>query len=176
MASPTQEGTTEPAQSGGLPQFDPHWWPGQIAWFSVIFLVVFLLMRGLFVPRIGGTIEARDAKIEGDIADARRLKAEADAQAAAAAAETAQARAQAQKLASDARAQAKADISASLAAEEAKLAETTEAAEARIRAARDEAMGNVRSIAADTAGAIVAKLTGQAASDAEIQSALAAKA
>ena len=165
MASPTQEGTTEPAQAGGLPQFDIHWWPGQIAWFSVIFLVVFFLMRGVFVPRIGGTIEARDAKIEGDIAEARRMKAEADAQAAAAAAETAQARAQ-----------AKADISASLAAEEAKLAETTEAAEASIQAARDEAMGNVRTIAAETAGAIIAKLTGQAASDAEIQSALAAKA
>jgi F-type H+-transporting ATPase subunit b len=176
MASPTQEGTTAPAQSGGLPQFDPQWWPGQIVWFSVIFLVVFLLMRSVFVPRIGGTIEARDAKIEGDIADARRLKAEADAQAQAAAAETAQARAQAQKLASDARAQAKADISASLAAEEAKLAQTTEAAEASIRAARDEAMGNVRAIAADTAGAIVAKLTGQAPSAGEIEAALAAKA
>jgi len=95
MASPTQEGTTEPAQAGGLPQFDPQWWPGQIVWFLVIFAVVFFLMRLVFVPRIGGTIAARDAKIEGDIADARRLKTEADAQAQAAAAETAQARAQA---------------------------------------------------------------------------------
>ncbi len=173
MASSTQEGTTAPAQAGGLPQFDPQWWPGQIVWFLVIFAVVFFLMRSVFVPRIGGTIAARDAKIEGDIADARRMKAEADAQAQAAAADTAQARAQAQKLAADARAQAKAEISASLSAEEAKLALTTEAAEAGIRAARDEAMGNVRAIAAEAAGAIVAKLTGQAPSSGEVETALA---
>lgn len=173
MASPTQEGTTTPAQAGGLPQFDPQWWPGQIVWFLAIFLVVFLLMRSVFVPRIGGTIAARDAKIEGDIADARRLKVEADVQAQAAAAQTAQARAQAQKLAADARAEAKADISASLSAEEAKLAETTDAAEVRIRAARDEAMGNVRAIALDAAGAIVAKLTGQGPTPGEVEAALA---
>ena len=172
MASPTQEGTTAPAQAGGLPQFDPQWWPGQIVWFLAIFAVVFFLMRWVFVPRIGGTIAARDAKIEGDIADARRMKTEADAQAQAAAADTAQARSQAQKLAADARAQAKAEISASLSAEEAKLALTTEAAEAGIRAARDEAMGNVRAIAAETAGAIVARLTGQAPSSGEVETAL----
>lgn len=173
MASPTQEGTTAPAQAGGLPQFDPQWWPGQIVWFLLIFAAVYFLMRFVFVPRIGGTIAARDAKIEGDIADARRLKAEADVQAQEAAAQMAQARGQAQKLAADARAEAKADISASLAAEEAKLAESTDAAEVRIRAARDEAMGNVRSIAADAAGAIVAKLTGLAPGAGEVEAALA---
>jgi F-type H+-transporting ATPase subunit b len=175
MAVPTQEGTTEPAKSGGLPQFDPHWWPGQIFWFTIIFVVMFVLMRSVFVPRIGGTIASRDAKIEGDIAEARRLRDEADAQARAAAAETATARAQAQKLASDARAEAKASIAASLAAEEAKLAETTAAAEAQIRAARDEAMTNVRAIAEDTAAAIVERLTGRAASPAEVGAALAGR-
>ncbi|HWA60053.1 MAG TPA: hypothetical protein VG939_01695 [Caulobacteraceae bacterium] len=172
MASPTQEGTTQPAQAGGLPQFDPQWWPGQIVWFTAIFVVVYVLMRRVFVPRIGGTIEARDAKIEGDIAEARRLRDEADAQAKAAASETAQARAQAQKLASDARAEAKARIADSLAAEEAKLAETTAAAEDGIRAARDAAMGNVRQIASDAAGAIVERLTGKAATAAELGAAL----
>ena len=45
MAEPDQAGT-EAAASGGLPQFDPHWWPGQIVWFSMIFLVVFVLSLG----------------------------------------------------------------------------------------------------------------------------------
>ena len=172
MATPTHEGTAVPEQ-GGLPQFDPQWWPGQIVWFLIIFTVVYLLMRYVFVPRIGGTIAARDAKIEGDIQDARALKDEAEAQASAAAAETAAARAASQKLASDARAQSKADISASLSAEEAKLAESTAAAEDSIRAARDTAMGNVRAIAADAAGAIVERLTGKAATAAEVNAALA---
>jgi F-type H+-transporting ATPase subunit b len=176
MATPTHEGTSEPAASGGLPQFDPQWWPGQIFWFLVIFALVFLLMRHVFVPKIGGTIEARDGKIEGDIAQARTLKDQADAEAQTAAAETASARAASQKLAADARAKAQAEIAARLAEEEAKLNQTLEAAETRIFAARDQAMGHVRTIAADTAGAIVAKLTGKAASAAEISAAMAGKA
>src|SRR5258706_882324 len=174
MAIPTHEGT--PPAASGLPQFDPQWWPGQIFWFLVIFTVVFLLMRYVFVPKIGGTIEARDGRIEGDIAEARALKERADAEARSAAAETAAARAASQKLAADARDKAKAELAARLAQEEAKLGESIEAAEARIRAARDQAMGNVRTIAAGTAGAIVARLTGKAASAAEMTAAMAGKA
>lgn len=175
MSAPeTTEGTAH-AEAGGLPQFDPAWWPGQIAWFLIIFFVVFMLMRTIFVPRIGGTIANRDATIEGDIAKARQLKDEADAQVQAAHAETAAGRASAQKVASEARAKAQAEIAAGLAKEEAKLAESTAKAEASIAQARDKAMGGVRAIAIDTAQAIVGKLTGKPATTAEIDAALAAK-
>ena len=170
MATATQEGT-EPAQSAGLPQFDFQWWPGQIVWFLVMFLVVLAFVRLFAAPRIGGTIDAREGKISGDIADARRLKDEAEAQAAAAAAETAQARSAAQRVAAEARAKAQAEVAARLAQEEAKLAATGAEAEARIAAARDAAMTNVAAIASDTAGAIVAKLTGRAATAAELTAA-----
>ena len=172
MATETQEGTA-PAEhaSAGLPQFDFQWWPGQIVWFLVMFLVVLLFVRLFAAPRIGGTIDERDAKISGDIADARRMKDEAEAQAAQAAAETTQARASAQRLAQDARTKAQAEVSARLAEEEAKLAEQAAVAEARIGKARDAAMANVASIASDTAGLIVGKLTGRAASAAELTAA-----
>lgn len=175
MATTTHEGSA-PAGSGGLPQFDPQWWPGQIVWFLAIFLFVLLMMRFVFVPKIGGAIEERDGKIDGDIAQARALRDQADAEAQAATVEAAKGRAAAQKLAQDARAAAHAEVAAALAVEEAKLNESTEAAEQRIRVARDAAMGNVRSIASDTAGAIVAKLTGKAASGSEIDAALAGRA
>ena len=172
MATETQEGTTAPQPaSGGLPQFDFQWWPGQIAWFLAIFLVVLLFVRLFVTPRVGGTIDAREDKISGDIADARRLKDEAEAAAAAAAAETAQARAAAQRVAADARSKAQAEVSAKLAEEEAKLAQKGAEAEARIAKARDAAMVNVAGIAADAAGAIVGKLTGRAATSAELTAA-----
>ena len=144
MATQTQESTAAPeAKSAGLPQFDFQWWPGQIVWFLIMFLVVLVFVRLFAAPRVGGTIDAREDKISGDIADARRLKDEAEAQAAAAAAETAQARAAAQRV----------------------------AAEARIATARDAAMANVTGIASDTAGVIVSKLTGKAATAAELTAA-----
>jgi F-type H+-transporting ATPase subunit b len=172
MATETQEGTAAPeGGSGGLPQFDFQWWPGQIVWFLVIFAIVLLFVRLFVTPRVGGTIEARDGKISGDIAEARRLKDEAEAQAAAAAAETAQARSQAQRVAAEARAKAQAEVAARLAEEEAKLAAKGAEAEARIAASRNAAMANVATIARDAAGAIVGKLTGKAATAAELTAA-----
>jgi F-type H+-transporting ATPase subunit b len=156
---------------GGLPQFDFSWWPGQIAWFLIIFFAVMAFMRLFAVPKVGGTIDAREGKIAGDIADARRMKDEADAQAQAAAAEAAQARAAAQKVGAEARAKAQAEIAARLAEEEAKLAATGAQAEARIATAREAAMSNVAGIAADTAQAIVQKLTGKSATAAELAAA-----
>jgi F-type H+-transporting ATPase subunit b len=163
------------ASSGGLPQFDFSWWPGEIAWFLIIFFAVLAFVRWFAAPRVGGTIEAREAQMAGDIADAWRMKEEAEAQAKAAAAETAQARAAAQRVAADARAKAQAEVASRLAAEEAKLAESGAAAEARIASARDVAMGNVASIASDAAAAIVAKLTGRSATAAELKAASAAQ-
>jgi F-type H+-transporting ATPase subunit b len=172
-ATESHEETGAPAghDAGGLPQFDVAMWPGQMAWFLIFFVVVFVLMSRVFVPRIGGTIAEREGKITGDVAEARRLKEEADAQAAAAEAEMAQARGQAMKLALEARAKAQAEISAKLAEQEAKLADTGAAAEARINAARDAAMSHVGGIASDAARSIVLKLTGQAATAAELSAA-----
>ena len=156
---------------GGLPQFDFAQWPGQILWFLIIFFGLMLFVRFFAAPKVGGTIEAREGKIAGDIAEARRLKDEADAQAQAAAAEAAQARAAAQKVGAEARAKAQAEIAARLAEEEAKLAATGAEAEARIAKAREAAMSNVAGIASDTAKTIVEKLTGQAATAAELSAA-----
>jgi len=156
---------------GGLPQFDFAQWPGQILWFLIVFTFLLLFVRFFAAPKVGGTIEAREGKIAGDIADARRMKDEADAQAAAAAAEAAQARSAAQKVGAEARAKAQAEIAARLAEEEAKLAATGAEAEARIAKAREAAMSNVAGIAADTAQAIVQKLTGKAATATELSAA-----
>src|SRR5258708_19161514 len=142
MATETQE-TTAPAQSSGLPQFDFQWWPGQIVWFLGMFLVVLVFVRLFAAPRVGGAIDAREDKISGDIADARRLKDEAEAQAAAAAAETAQARAAAQRVAAEARAKAQSEVAARLAEEEAKLAGQGPAAEARSANGRNAAPAHV---------------------------------
>ena len=172
MASETHESTEAAGhKSSGLPQFDFQWWPGQIAWLLIIFAIVFVFMRLFAVPRVGGTITAREDKIAGDISEARRMKDEADAQAQAAALESAKARAASRKVAMDARTKAQAEIAAKLAEQEAKLALTIGAAETRIAAERDRAMTSVRGIASEIAQAMVQKLTGLAASATEVASA-----
>ncbi|MGR4864892.1 F0F1 ATP synthase subunit B family protein [Caulobacter sp. LARHSG274] len=168
--------STEPPhgqESGGLPQLQFQHWGGQIVWLLLIFAVLYAVLSKALLPRVSGAIETRGAKIAGDIADARRLKDEAEVQARAAAAEVAEARAKAQKTAADAKAKASAEAAERQAKEEAVLAEKLAAAEGRIQVARDEAMGHVRAVASETAAAIVEKLTGKAASAAELQASLA---
>lgn len=166
-------GAEPPHGAGGLPQFDATWWPGQMVWFLIVFVVVFALMAKVFVPRVGGAIAEREDRISGDIAEARALKEQAEAQSAQAEAEMAQARARSQKLALDAKARAQAEAGQRQAGEEAKLGESVAKAEAEIRASRDEAMGHVREIAADTVQSILARLTGAPASAGEVEAALA---
>lgn len=174
MAEPahTQE-STEHAASGGLPQFDPTWWPGQIVWVLIIFVALYVVLSKLVLPRVGGAIENRASTIANDIADARALRDEAQAQAAEAEAEIKSARAAAVKTAQDAKAKASAEAAARNAEQEAALAAKLDAAEAKFRTARDKAMANVSTIAAETAQAITARLTGKAATEAEVKSALA---
>lgn len=159
-------------ESGGLPQFDPVWWPGQIVWLLLIFAVLYVVLSKVLLPKVGGAIETRNEKIAGDLAEARRLKEEAEAQSAAAAAEMAEARARAHRTAAEAKAKAAAEAAEREAAEQAVIDQRTAEAEAKIRAAREAAMANVRGIAIDTAQAITAKLTGQAASTKEVEDAM----
>jgi F-type H+-transporting ATPase subunit b len=170
MADPSSAGEHA---SGGLPQFDLSQWPGQMVWMLVIFVVLIFLFAKVFVPRIGGTIAAREDKIGGDIGQARRLRDEAEAQSKEAAEDLAQARARAQRMAAEAKASATAATEQRQAEEEARLGQVVAEAEGRINAARAEAMGQVRGIAADAAEAIVTRLTGLAAGAAEVERALA---
>jgi F-type H+-transporting ATPase subunit b len=162
--------------SGGLPQFDFSWWPGEIIWTLIIFGALFAMFALYVVPKVGGTIADREDRISGDIGAARKLRDQADAQAASTAVETAEARAAAHKLALDAKTKVLDEAAKREALEEAKLAETLAKAETRITAMRDAAMANVQAIAGETAAAIVEKLTGAAASAEEVSRAVAGRA
>ena len=173
MAEPAQTQEATEHTSGGLPQFDPSWWPGQIVWVLIIFAVLYVALSKVLLPRVGGAIENRAKVIADDIADARALRDEAQAQAVEADLQTKAARAQAQKTASDAKAAAAAEVAKRDAEQEAELNAKLETAELEIRVSRDKAMANVSTIAVETAQAITARLTGKVATDAEVKSALA---
>src|SRR5665213_2948004 len=163
MADPTSVASAAASQGAGLPQFDVAQWPGQMVWVLITFAVLYVLFAKVFVPGVGGAIDAREDKIAGDIGEARRMRDAAVAQAGAAAGEMTAARARAQKLAADAQGEAKAVATARQADEDAKLAQTLAAAEARIAAARAAAMVHVRAIAIEAAQAMIVRLTGAAA-------------
>ena len=170
------EGASEVAahggEGGGLPQFDIEYWGGQIVWLLLIFAVLYFLLARVFIPRLRKALDERERTIAEALTAAQQTQAEADAQAAAARNEAAEARASAQRTAADAKARAAAAAAARQATEDAAIAARAEEAESRIQGMRESAMSNVRTVAADTAEAIVDKLTGRPPARVEVETAL----
>ena len=165
---------TAPAETGGgggLPQFELQYWGGQIVWLLLIFIVLYTLMSRVFIPRLRAVKDTRAETIASAVAEARRVQDEADAQATSARAEIEQARARARSVAAEAKAMANAEFAARQAEADARIADQLATAETRIRGLRDTAMANVGDIAVETAGAMVQRLTGTAASAADLRAA-----
>lgn len=178
MAAETQSthGTTETTEAeghggGGLPQLQMDVWAGQIFWLLVIFIVLYVALSRIFTPRLRKVIDERASTIAGALETAKKVQAEAEVQAREAAAEVAEARAQSQRVAAEARAKASADIAEKSAAADAETAGKVAEAEARIAAMRESAMSSVGAVADEITKAIVEKLTGKAATAAEVKAA-----
>lgn len=168
--------TTEAAhgggEAGGLPQFDTSVWAGQIVYLLFLFFALYLLISKVFAPRLRRVMDERASTISAAVATARSVQAEAAEQAAAAKADVEQARNESRRLAAEAKARVAADAEARRQAEEADVNAKVESAEARIAQTRDAAMANVSAIAADTASAMLERLTGQPASASDVAAAV----
>src|SRR6202020_3380148 len=112
------------------------------------------------LPRDGGVIDERQNAIDGDLADAQKLKDESDSALKAYENELAAARSRAQAIGAETREKLNAASEAERKTLEDQLAVKLAEAEKTIASTRATAMGNVRGIAADAAAAIVQQLTG----------------
>ncbi len=155
-----------------FPPFDPSTFASQLVWLALTFAVLYVVLSRVALPRIGGIIEARKARIEGDLKEAERLRAQTDRAVQAYEAALAQARQDAGKIAEETRQSIRADIDGKRSAVEADLAARMSEADARIQASKTTALGSVDAIAAETAMALVAQLGGSA-TEADARSAVA---
>jgi F-type H+-transporting ATPase subunit b len=143
-----------------FPPFDATYFPGQLLWLAITFGALYLIMSRVALPRIGSILETRRTRIEGDLREAERLRQETEKAAAAYEEALAEARRNAGVIAEETRASIKADIDGRRADVETGLASRMAEAEARITADKNAALANVGSIAAETAQAVVAQLSG----------------
>jgi F-type H+-transporting ATPase subunit b len=154
------QSATEAAAPPIFPPFDASTFGAQVLWLLICFGVLYVVVARAVVPRVGGLIEARKAKIDGDLAEADRLRQATDKAIADYEASLAAARAKANGIAEENRNANKAELDAKRAAVETELAGKVSAAEATIQTAKVAALSNVNDIAAETAAAMVAQLTG----------------
>jgi F-type H+-transporting ATPase subunit b len=151
-----------------MPQLDISTFAPQLVWLAITFVVLYLLMAKLGLPRVSAILDARRKQQDDDLARASEFRAEAEAALAAY-----------QKTMADARAEAQATIRArteQFAAEAAErqrqlaqaLGEQTKTAEREIGAAKERAFAEIRNVAVDVARSVTEKLTGSAADEAKL--------
>jgi len=172
MAAPTAN-TEAPAGGSKFPPFQSEYYPSQFVWLALSFVLLYVLMAKVALPRIASILAERSKRIADDLAAAQRLKEKSDAAHAAYEKELTDARARAQAIANQTREQQAAAAEATNKRLEAELRERLTAAEKSIAATRAAAMGNVGAIAGDTASAIVERLIGKAPAPHEVAAALA---
>ncbi|HWK46119.1 MAG TPA: F0F1 ATP synthase subunit B' [Stellaceae bacterium] len=151
-----------------MPQLDFHDFAPQLVWLVLSFIVLYLLMAKLALPRVAAVLELRQHRLDDDLTRAANLKAEIDMVIAAYERALTEARTQAgatvkatqEKLAAIATERQR-QASASL-AEQAKLAEQ------RIAAAKASAIGNIRAVAIEAARAATAKLVDTEVDEAQV--------
>jgi F-type H+-transporting ATPase subunit b len=158
---------------GAFPPFQAEGFASQLVWLAITFALLYLLAAKIVLPRVGGIIEARRNHIDGDIAEAQRLKAESDAAIAAYEKSLADARARAQALANATRERQAAEAEKNRKVLEERLNAKLAEAEKTIAATKTAAMANVRGIAVEAASAIVQRLIGSVPSDQAVTQAVA---
>jgi len=156
----------------GFPPFEKQTFASQLLWFALTFVVLYLLMSRLALPRIGSILEERRRRVEGDLAEAQRLKEASDAAIAAHEKALAEARGRAQTLANETREKAAAAAELRRKEVDAKLSAHIAEAEKSIAGTRTAAMANVHGIATEAAAAIVERLTGIAPRSQEVADAV----
>jgi F-type H+-transporting ATPase subunit b len=143
-----------------FPPLQTETYASQLFWLALVFILLYLLMSRIALPRVASIIEERNAHIQDDLAEAERLREESEAAIAAYEKALADARSRALALANETREReaklaeaARKDLDARL---QIRIAE----AEKVIADRRTAAMANVKDIAVEAAAAIVERLIG----------------
>lgn len=157
-----------------MPQLVFADFPPQLFWLAVTFVLLYLMMAKVALPRVGQVLTAREAKIAGDLKAAEALRAEAEAALKAYEAAIAGAKAKAAAEIQDAAQKAAAAAAARQADFAAVLKERSDAAEQRIAAARKAALDEIDKVAGEVAAAVVGRLIGAAPGSTVVAQAVAA--
>lgn len=132
----------------------------QLFWLVIFFGAIFVIVGLGMVPKIQGTVDARDARIAADLAEAASARSTADSLEADYRESMDRGRAEAARLAAEAKAEAAKATEAQVAAADQVSAGKLEEASRRIAEARSSAQAEIENVAVEAAAAMVARVAG----------------
>ena len=164
--------TETPSEQKVFPPFDATTYASQLFWFAITFVIFYIFMKRLALPRIAGILADRKGRISGDLDAAQSLKSKSEAAQAAYEKALAAARGNANRIADGAREQAKTAAATKRSSIESDLATLLQESEARIADIKTKALAEVGAIASDTAQAVVTALSDVRVSAKEVEDAV----
>jgi len=165
---------TSPAFAAGLPQLNVTTFSSQVVWLVITFVVLYVLMSKVALPRIGEVLEERQNKIDDNLAKAEELKTQGEAACTAYETSLSDARSKAQSAIREVKDSAAAEAAKRQSALNEKLQAQISSSEQAISAARDEALSGIKDVATDVATSVVEKLIGEAPKAKSLSGAVAA--
>lgn len=144
-----------------MPQFDPAVWVPQLIWLAITFVVLYLLMSRVALPRVSEVLEEREVRINESLRKAERLRLNAEDAIASYEKTIADVRAKAAEEVRAAREEAAAESAKRNAELNERLTAQISAAEQRINLARNAAIAGLRDVAVTVSGAAIERLIGQ---------------
>ena len=144
-----------------MPQFDPAVWVPQLIWLAITFVVLYLLMSRVALPRVSEVLEEREVRINESLRKAERLRLNAEDAIASYEKTIADVRAKAAEEVRAAREEAAAESAKRNAELNERLTAQINAAEQRINLARKAAIAGLRDVAVTVSGAAIERLIGQ---------------
>ncbi len=145
-----------------MPQFNIATFPPQIIWLAITFVVLYILMARVALPRIGNVLSERQEKIDDNLEAAEQLRTQAKADADAYSSELAKAREAARLAIAEATLEVSADAAQKQEALGQRLTAQIKSAEAEIDKAKANARTSIRDAAIGVAQAATQRLIGTA--------------
>jgi len=155
-----------------MPQLDPSSFGSQLFWLALSFVTLYLILSFLVVPRIGGTLSARQKKIDECLSQAESLRVQAEEAKAKYEAALADSRSRALVMMQDMRAEMQAEADKQKAELDEKLAAQNEAFEQRLAQARDAAMAGLNEAAVEVVADVMTAMQVDSADEATIRAAI----
>lgn len=155
-----------------MPQLDPSSFGSQLFWLALSFVTLYLIMSFLVVPRIGGTLSARQKKIDDCLSQAEALRMRAEEAKAEYEAALADSRSRALVMMQEMRAEMQAEADRQKAELDEKLAAQNAEFEQRLAKARDEALAGLNEAAVGVVSDVMTAIQLDVADEATIRASI----
>ena len=156
------------AAEAGMPQLDPEFWFSQAFWLIVVFLVIYLTISKIFIPKIKDNLDERENTIKKNLEDAKNFQNLTEQKQKEYEKVLSETKKEVNKIISDSKKALDKDIKEKKLAIDKEIDAETQKAQKEIVELKSNSLNSINKIASDIASEIINKITGSKLNESSI--------